>query len=124
MVKGVFHRGVIFALNHLGIVEVAPFPAPLKARVLIFLITLYQISVSKLINRTCLFSPTCSEISRRLLRSQPLDVAIEEIKRQTRRCNPNYSLNQLATGEVILKCSDGTTWPINHISPELLKKLH
>jgi putative membrane protein insertion efficiency factor len=90
--------------------------------VMIVSLRLYRGTLSHLVGRDCLFTPTCSQRALAALRAMPFLEAIQEAMEQVAGCNPNYALRSDGAGWVLVT-SNGRVYCQSDFSPGLERKL-
>jgi putative component of membrane protein insertase Oxa1/YidC/SpoIIIJ protein YidD len=86
-------------------------------------VRLYQIFVCRFINRTCLFSPSCSRYAIQVLRRYGFSTGWALIRRRLSICNGDYSMRINATGAVELVTSCGRIIRQRGINPAIASRI-
>jgi putative component of membrane protein insertase Oxa1/YidC/SpoIIIJ protein YidD len=110
-------RGSIVGLFHaVAAVHVPERFDALAKRGATFAIRLYQLLLSPILGRQCLFHPTCSSRSLTLLQLRGWNNGMPAAATQLRRCCGNFRVGLTETGEIELEAYDGVTFRSEELS--------
>jgi len=118
----VLRSALVGAFYRLASIKVAtPFDR-FAAVVMLRLIALYQLVLSPVVGKQCLFSPTCSNRSATLIREHGWSIGMPIARAQLQRCCGNFRVGLNADEKIELRCSDGTVFSEEELSPAFLER--
>ncbi|WP_198151143.1 membrane protein insertion efficiency factor YidD [Hyphomicrobium sulfonivorans] len=85
-------------------------------------IGVYQVLLSPLLGKQCLFSPTCSNRSAALIREHRWSIGMPMARAQLQRCCGNFRVGLNADEKIELRCFDGTVFTEEELSPAFLQR--
>lgn len=94
----------------------------IAAQSMLRVIGLYQLLLSPLLGKQCLFSPTCSNRSAALIREHGWSMGMPMASAQLRRCCGNFRVGLNGDEKIELRCSDGTVFAEEELSPAFLER--
>ncbi|MDH4981662.1 membrane protein insertion efficiency factor YidD [Hyphomicrobium sp. D-2] len=94
----------------------------IAAQIMLRIIGLYQVLLSPLLGKQCLFSPTCSNRSAAVIRKHGWSIGMPLASAQIRRCCGNFRVGLNADEKIELRCSDGTVFAEEELSPAILER--
>lgn len=89
----------------------------------ILAIRLYQLFGRGLVQKECIYSPSCSCRAIAFFRRGPFLVALLSTRQQLARCNGNYSLRLNGHREVEMVTDDGEVVHESELAPRVTRKL-
>ncbi|MCI0377157.1 MAG: membrane protein insertion efficiency factor YidD [Gemmataceae bacterium] len=89
----------------------------------IILVRLYQLFISRWLNRKCLFAPSCSQRAIMFFKEYGLRRGLAETRKQLKECCGTYSLRVNAVGDVELITHSGFLIPSCQINPQIKAKM-
>ena len=118
----VLRSALVGAFYRLASIKVATPLDPFAAVVMLRLIALYQLVLSPVVGKQCLFSPTCSNRSATLIHEHGWSIGMPMARAQLHRCCGNFRVGLNADEKIELRCSDGTVFSEEELSPAFLER--
>ncbi|MBI1650487.1 membrane protein insertion efficiency factor YidD [Hyphomicrobium sulfonivorans] len=115
-------RTLVGAFNRVASIKVSKRFDAIAAQIMLRVIGVYQVLLSPLLGQQCLFSPTCSNRSAALIREHGWSTGMPIARAQLRRCCGNFRVSLNADDKIELRCSDGTVFTEEELSPAFLQR--
>jgi len=106
--------------SHSGLISLVDMPLAFLARLTI---RVYQLTVSRRLNRTCLFAPTCSHRALALFRENGFFGGVAMTRAQLEQCRGNYSVRFDGQGAMELLTASGRVVSEIEINPQIIRRI-